>query len=173
MNTAIKNIFTVNLGVKPEERVLVFTDLIGEDERATDEDRARRAPLKEIAEEVARTGERFCKTSYVEFRSVGGHGKEPPGLLWEAAFGAKAVKRLKESGVFDRIMAKEASPSDVTAAEEILREHGDSPAGVVALSNFSPSHTRFRSLLTRCMGARYASMPMFERSMLDGVMMAD
>ena len=44
---------------------------------------------------------------------------------------------------------------------------------VVALSNYSTTHTRFRKLLTDCAGVRYASMPNFDESMLEGVMKAD
>ena len=44
---------------------------------------------------------------------------------------------------------------------------------VVALSNYSTTHTRFRKLLTDSAGVRYASMPNFDESMLDGVMRAD
>ncbi|MBI5467714.1 MAG: aminopeptidase, partial [Deltaproteobacteria bacterium] len=44
---------------------------------------------------------------------------------------------------------------------------------VIALSNFSTSHTRFRSYLTRLKKVRYASMPLFERFMLEGAMTAD
>lgn len=173
MEEAIRNIFTVNLGVKKTENVLVFTDLVREDEKVPEEDLERRGSLKDIAEEVARAGREFCKTVYLVFPSVGGHGKEPPQLLWEAAFGEKAVKMLRDDGLLDRIMAKKATQDDVKAGEDIVKEHGESPGAVVALSNYSTSHTRFRDYLTRCKRTRYASMPIFERTMLTGVMTAD
>ena len=44
---------------------------------------------------------------------------------------------------------------------------------VVALSNYSTSHTRFRDLLTRMCGVRYASMPLFDAPMLEGAMNVD
>jgi aminopeptidase len=44
---------------------------------------------------------------------------------------------------------------------------------VIALSHYSTSHTRFRDLLTKVCGARYASMPLFEFSMLEGPMNVD
>ncbi len=44
---------------------------------------------------------------------------------------------------------------------------------VIALSNYSTSHTRFRDFLTRVCCARYASMPLFEASMLEGSMDVD
>jgi leucyl aminopeptidase (aminopeptidase T) len=173
MEEAIKNIFTVNLGVNSDELVLVFTDLVSDSERVVEEDLERRGSLKGIAEEVARAGREFCEIEYVEFPSVGGHGKEPPVLLWEAAFGEKAVKKLKGKGLLEKIIAKEASRDDLKAGEEIVVEHGESPDAVVALSNYSTSHTRFRDFLTRCNRARYASMPIFDKKMLTGVMTAD
>jgi aminopeptidase len=49
----------------------------------------------------------------------------------------------------------------------LLRETSEEVAQVVvALANYSTSHTSFRKLLTE-LGARYASMPLFEVEMLD------
>ncbi len=174
MTTVIEKIFTVNLGVKETEKVLVFTDIISRGEiNIAKEERQRREKLREIAREVARTGEGFSKTAYVEFQSLEGHGKEPPDLLWEAAFGKEAVAELKKAGLLDKLLSKTAGPEDLKSCESIVKRSGLSPAAVVALSNFSTSHTRFRDLLTRCMGTRYASMPLFDEPMLTGVMTAD
>lgn len=170
---ALKSIYTVNLGVRPDERVLVFTDLVGEDEQISMDERGRREALVDIANELADAGEDLCDVEYVEFTAVGGHGKEPPRLLWEEAFGAGAVAMLEDKGVLARILSKRANPEVMKAAEEIIEKHGVSPAAVVALSNYSTSHTRFRDLLTRVKGARYASMPLFERFMMEGAMTAD
>ena len=41
---------------------------------------------------------------------------------------------------------------------------------VIALSNYSTSHTRFRDLLTRICKTRYVSMPLFDAAMLEGAM---
>jgi leucyl aminopeptidase (aminopeptidase T) len=171
MNDIIKKIFTVNLGVKKTEKVLVFTDIITADEQPISrEELQRRRSLRRIAREVARTGREFSETTYVEFPSLKGHGMEPPPLVWEAAFGKRAVDELRKAGVLDKILAKDAGAGD---GEAIVRDLAVSPDAIVALSNFSTSHTRFRDLLTRCMGARYASMPLFDESMLAGVMRAD
>ena len=174
MATVIENIFKVNLGVLKTERVLVFTDIISKStEETSAEERERRSRLREIAREVAGVGERLAKCAYVEFPSLEVHGKEPPEPLWEAAFGAEAVGELKKTGLLDKLLAKQTGPDELEASESIVKRAGVSPAAVVALSNFSTSHTRFRDLLTRCMGARYASMPLFDASMLTGVMTAD
>lgn len=59
-------------------------------------------------------------------------------------------------------------------AEDIIRRYRSQAVHcVIALSNYSTSHTRFRDLLTRICGCRYASMPLFDVSMLEGAMNVD
>ncbi|MBI5642869.1 MAG: peptidase [Deltaproteobacteria bacterium] len=173
MDEVIKKIFTVNLGVKKDETVLVFTDLIDKEERVSKSERDKRDSLRQIAIDVARIGKELCDTRYLEFPSVMGHGKEPPARVWMAAFGEKAVSELVNKGLLEKILRKEATVEELNTAEKIIISSGSSPHAVIALSNYSTSHTRFRDLLTRCMGARYASMPLFEKPMLEGAMTAD
>lgn len=173
MNNAMENIFTLNLGVKKEERVIVFTDTITPDETPTEAERSRRLELAVIARELTDVGSAFCHTEYVEFPSGGGHGVEPHEDLWRAAFGEEAALKLKAGGLLERILTKTAHEDDILMAEDIVRRHATAPAAVVALSNYSTTHTRFRKFLTDTTGARYASMPIFERAMLDGAMAVD
>lgn len=168
-----KKIFTVNLGVKKTERALVFTDLVHEGEKISKEERRQRESLRGIARAVAEEGKKLCPTEYIEFPSVVGHGKEPPAEVWEAAFGPKAVAELVEKDIMDKMLLKEASPEELAEAEEVIKALGRSPEAIVALSNYSTSHTRFRDFLTRCMRSRYASMPLFDESMITGAMTAD
>lgn len=169
----IKNIYRINLAVKKTERVLVLTDIMREEEKAPESDAARRADLVKIAKEVADAGKEFCEASYLEFPSVMGHGKEPPVPVWEAAFGKSAVDILRENNVLDPIMSKTAGEKELKEAEAVIAGCAKSPEAIIALTNFSTSHTRFRDFLTRLKGVRYASMPLFERSMLAGAMTAD
>ncbi len=173
ISEAIKNIFTVNLGVKKNERVLIFTDLIRAEGDVSKSARTRRDSLRETAREVAEAGKEFCNISYLEFPSVMEHGKEPPLDVWDAAFGKKAVEELKKNGVLTRILEKAGTAEDLGTGESIVTEFAVAPDAIIALSNFSTSHTRFRDYLTRLKGVRYASMPLFERSMLVGAMTAD
>jgi len=170
---ALKRIYTVNLGVKADERVLVFTDLIGENEDISGDERGRREALAGIAGDVADAGESLCNVEYMEFTAAGNHGKEPPRELWEACFGEKAIEVLDEKEILGRILSKRANAEVLKAAEEIIEKYASCPAAIIALSNYSTSHTRFRDFLTRVMGVRYASMPLFERFMLEGAMTAD
>lgn len=170
---ALERIYTVNLGVKPDERVLVFTDLIGDSEEVSDDERGRRQALVGIASDIADAGESLCKIEYMEFTAAGNHGKEPPRELWEACFGAKAIEMLDEKEILGRVLSKRANAEVLKAAEEIIEKHASSPDAIIALSHYSTSHTRFRDFLTRVKGVRYASMPLFERFMLEGAMTAD
>ncbi|CAG0987133.1 hypothetical protein ANRL3_02517 [Anaerolineae bacterium] len=169
----LESIYTVNLGVKAGERVMVFTDLVGEDEDITDDERARRVALVGIARDVADAGEKFCRVELMKYKAVGSHGKEPPRELWEACFGRKTVAMLDESGLLNPVLSKKADAKGLKAAEQIIEKHAACPSAIIALSNYSTSHTRFRDFLTRVKKVRYASMPLFERSMCEGAMTAD
>lgn len=174
MKEVIEKIFTVNLAVKKWEKVLVFTDLIREDEAVSDDERQRREALKRIAKEFAEVGKPFCDTVYMEFPSTGSHGAEPPEEVWEAAFGPHIIWHLKDRKVFDKLLGKKADSSEQKIADAIVREYNDDcPSAVIALSNYSTSHTKFRDMLTRVASTRYASMPLFEESMLSGAMTVD
>ncbi len=170
---AVKKIFTVNLGVRKDEKVLVFTDIIRGEEILSDADRRRRESLKDTVKEIAKAGKEYCNITYAEYASQMEHGKEPPAELWEMAFGGKTIAELKKGGLLEKILNKTADAKDLRAGESIITGLADSPNAIIALSNFSTSHTRFRDYLTRCLGVRYASMPLFERSMLVGAMSAD
>lgn len=170
---ALESIYTVNLGVQGDERVLVFADIVGENEQISADERARREALVDIANEVADAGEELCEVEYVEFTAVGSHGKEPPRVLWEECFGKTAVEMLEKKELLGKILSKQANPELLKAAEDIIERYAVSPEAIIALSNYSTSHTRFRDFLTRVKGVRYASMPLFERFMLEGAMTAD
>ncbi len=173
MNKVMENIFTLNLGVKRDESVIVFTDTITADEAPGEAERGRRLELAKIARELTEVGGAFCHTEYVEFPSGGGHGVEPHEDLWRAAFGQEATSQLAKGSLLERILSKTADDTDLVAAEDIIRSCAVSPAAIVALSNYSTTHTKFRKFLTDIMGARYASMPIFERSMIAGAMAVD
>lgn len=98
--------------------------------------------------------------------STGGHGREPALEVWQKTFGVSAVSTLELNGLFDLVLAKTLSDSDL----ERLLTWGDeavdlAPDIVLAVTNYSTSHTSFRRLLTRT-GARYASMPRFRTELL-------
>lgn len=171
----LENIFKINLKVRPFEKVLLFTDLIKEDEKISLEERIRRETLKDITKKLREIGKSFCKKIiYFEYPSLGSHGIEPPEILWELAFGEKAIEKLKKAEIFSKLLTKSLSKKELNFAKELIKEYKkDAVNAVIALSNFSTSHTNFRDLLTKCCGTRYASMPLFDPSMLLGAMKAD
>lgn len=172
---SLENIFKINLKVKPYEKVLIFTDLIKEEERISLEERQRRENLRDIAKKLKEIGKYFCKEIiYFEYPSLGSHGIEPPERLWQLAFGEKAIDKLKKTELFSKLLSKSLSKNENNLIKELIREYKHLAVNaVIALSNFSTSHTNFRDMLTKLCGTRYASMPLFDPSMLDGAMKAD
>jgi leucyl aminopeptidase (aminopeptidase T) len=175
MTSALRAIYRVNLGVKKTERVLVFTDRPEKDEALPQNELSRRLKLRDIALLTAETGKNLSKeVLFLEYPSTKSHGVEPPVKLWEAAFGKKAVSLLKKKKLFTPILAKKAKDEQLKEAEKIIKKFkSDAVDAVIALSNYSTTHTRFRDFLTRVKKARYASMPLFDISMLEGPMNID
>lgn len=172
-NDVLRKIFTVNLGVKKDETVIVFTDCAAPDNKLPANELQKREELNKIARAVVDAGKDLCKIVYLEYPELGAHGAEPPVEMWKAAFGHVAIKRLVDAKLFKKLLDKKAGADDLSTAEAIIRKDALSPDAVIALAHYSTSHTRFRDFLTRRMGARYASMPMFDKEMLGGAMTAD
>jgi aminopeptidase len=172
---ALRAIFRVNLGVKKNERVLVFTDKPSKKEIIPPENITKRERLRDIALLAEEAGRVFTKNiAFHQFPSVGTHGAEPPASLWERAFGERAVKALKEEKLLSPILRKKATPEQLERAAKIVKRHSrDAVDAVVGLSYYSSSHTTFRNFLTELCGTRYASMPIFEAQMLEGAMNVD
>jgi aminopeptidase len=159
ISRALNNIYRINLGIKPSERVLVFTD-------------AYNKSLKKTAKRVAMAGEKFTDSMrYVESFSTGCHGVEPPEELWVEAYGKSAVQKIKKEKLFKPLLTKKIKDKELKVVEDIIRAHKkEAVHAVIALSYFSTSHTKFRDMLNRISRARYASMPLFDDKMLSGVM---
>ena len=159
IKNTITNIYKINLNVKKHEKVIVFTD--NKDKK-----------LKNIAKLIEKEGRRFSKkTVYVEFPSTGNHGVEPPETLWIKAFGQKALNILKARGLFKTLLNKKIDRKQLKKIEYIIKKNKkDAVNVIIAISYYSTSHTKFRDLLTHFCGTRYASMPLFDRKMLEGAM---
>jgi leucyl aminopeptidase (aminopeptidase T) len=171
----IHAIYRINLGIKRNESVLVFTDRITPSEVLHENDLCRRERLRDIALLTAEIGKAFTKkVVYHEYAATGSHGAEPPEELWGMAFGQRAVDELKKHGLLYLLIKKEITDDGIKKAEAIISKNKKFAVNaVIALSNYSTSHTRFRDILTRVCGCRYASMPIFEVSMLESSMNVD
>ncbi len=172
---AFKKIFSENLGARPGETVLVFTDVMPDPSRVEPVERERREGLIKLAKAASEAaGETGLNVRYLEYPALESHGTEPGPELWRLAFGEEAVRRLEKGGLLDAIINKSAAAGQLDEAGRIVRANKDAAVdAVVALSNNSTSHTRFRDLLTSEAEARYASMPLFEEDMLWGSMDVD
>src|SRR3990172_8369703 len=132
-------------------------------------DRCRR--LEGAVDRVVELSSKITTTQFYKYAALPSNGYEPPEAVWTLAFGDKAVEGLKKAGILQRLITKRALPGDVEMAREILSDHTDDMIdAVIAMSNFSTSHTRFRHLLTKIKGTRYASMPLFDPEMFSGPM---
>jgi aminopeptidase len=173
--SVLRDIFKVNLGVKKHEKVLLFSDRVSDAEIVTESDRERRLKLRCLALLASEIGKGFCKSVIqFEYPATGSHGAEPPAEIWHLAFGEKAVAALRRERLFSPLLKKTAEDSQIQRAEDILKQYQKNAVNcVIALSNYSTSHTRFRDFLTRICGCRYASMPLFDISMLEGAMNVD
>ncbi|MFQ5847279.1 MAG: aminopeptidase [Candidatus Methylomirabilales bacterium] len=171
---AIERLYTANLRLVPGERVLVLTDRIRRDEVLSPPERTRRDALPRLAERIATLGKRWGKTRLVSYPAAGSHGEEPPTPVWEAGFGSAAIQKLTEEKVFAKVLAKEITAVECEQVAGYLERFKDEAVDVViALANFSTSHTQFRTLVTTAGRARYASMPLFAPEMFAGPMAAD
>lgn len=173
---AFRSLFVTNMGVKPSEmvRILVFSDIIRADETITGSDRDRRTRLNATARAAAGfAAQEFGSGLFVEFPATPASGAEPPRELWQATFGDQIISALESERLLEKLLAKAASHGEIDRAKEIVRAHSGDVAGVIiALSNNSTSHTRYRALACAA-GCRFASLPHFDPDMFHTSMTVD
>ncbi len=159
---AIENIFKVNLGIKKTEKIIIFTDGFNNE-------------LKKIGKLLCKTGKEYTDhIKYIEFNPTGCHGTEPPVEIWKEAFGTNTVNELKKRKLLQPLLLKKIGEKRLKEVERIIESNKkDTVNAVIALSYYSTSHTRFRDMLNRICGTRYASMPLFDEKMLSGAMTVD
>jgi hypothetical protein len=99
------------------------------------------------------------------YRPTGRHGLEPPEEVWKIVFGEEFVEELKEKGLLEKLLKKELSHSDELEVKALLLEstsEGELPTAIIAVNQYSVSHTFFRKLCSEFLSIRFASMPLFE-----------
>lgn len=176
LTKAIRELYITNLAVKKNERALVFTDTLLPEEDINESDRRRRDALPDLARKVAEAGKELCKDIiFLAYPSLKAHGSEPPKEIWAAAFGREALEKLEGYGLLVKLISKEQlSQKETEDIKNIVEANkADAVNVIIALSNFSTSHTKFRDLLTNICKTRYASMPMFDEEMFYGPMQVD
>jgi len=171
---ALESLYSVNLGVKRSERVLVFTDYPNITPELAESSLKRSEDIQQVASEVAAFGRNRCEIIFCRYPATSRHGVEPPPILWEKAFGSRLVDLLEDQELLAKILAKDLNLDELSLIRKLVAANRDSSVDVViALAYHSTSHTLFRKLLTEICGTRYASMPEFERPMLRGAMAVD
>lgn len=171
---AFESLFAVNMGYRPGERILVFSDLIRDDEQISAVDRNRRSRLHATARELADyAAQRYGAASFCDFPATPASGAEPPLALWQAVFGESIIEQLETTGLMGPLLAKSIGPEGLERARGIVAAGAAKVADIIiALSNNSTSHTNFRKLACHS-GARFASLPHFDPEMFGSSMTVD
>lgn len=167
-------LFETNMGIRSGERVLVFSDTIRPDETVSHSDHDRRIRLNATARSAAAFATRmYGSGTFVEFQSTPASGAEPPQELWMATFGSEAVAALESAELLTKLLTKSALTSEIAQARGIvLGRKVDVADIIVAMSNNSTSHTRYRALACAA-GCRFASLPHFDPDMFHTSMTVD
>jgi leucyl aminopeptidase (aminopeptidase T) len=166
---AMENLFTINLNIKKDEKVLVFTDTINDKEKLSLKEKERRERLPLLAEQIQMVGEKCCHIYLFSYPALMSHGKEPPKELWEEVFGKENIRKIER--FWQKIEEKTLTKNEEKEIKNTV--HNAHYDAFIALTNFSTTHTLFRRILTDVCGARYASMPLFDEQMLSGPMAVD
>ncbi len=174
LDEAFRRLFETNMGIRPDERVLVFSDTIRAEETVSASDHDRRLRLNATARAAAAFAERtYGSGDFIDFPSTASSGTEPPYELWRATFGVETVAALETAGLLDKLLCKSASTDEIDCAKVIVLERKDDAADIIiALSNNSTSHTRYRALACAA-GSRFASLPHFDPDMFHTSMTVD
>jgi aminopeptidase len=167
-------LFSINMGYRTGERILVFSDLIRSDELVCESDRDRRTRLHSTAQELAAFAEQqYGRVSFVDFPATAASGVEPPLVLWVAVFGETVIEQFETAGLMGPLLAKSIDPAGLERARNIVTAGKEAVAAIIiALSNNSTSHTNFRKLACHA-GARFASLPHFDPDMFGTSMTVD
>jgi leucyl aminopeptidase (aminopeptidase T) len=167
-------LFSINMGYRKGDRILVFGDLIRETELVPAVDCDRRNKLHMTARDLSAYAQsNYGNASFVDFPATPASGAEPPRTLWSAVFGNAVIEKLETIGLMEPLLAKSIDVAGLEKAQSIVSAGKEAVADIiVALSNNSTSHTNFRKLACHA-GARFASLPHFDPEMFGTSMTVD
>ncbi len=173
-HAAFSALFRVNMGYRPGERILVFSDTIRSDEEVSAADLDRRTRLHATASALADFADQeYGAASFCDFPATPASGAEPPLPLWSAVFGEAIIEQFEAAGLLGTLLEKSISPEGLERARAIVSAGKDAVADIIiALSNNSTSHTNFRKLACQS-GTRFASLPHFDPEMFGSSMTVD
>lgn len=167
-------LFSINMGYRKGDRILVFGDLIRETELVPAVDCDRRNRLHMTARDLSAYAQsNYGNASFVDFPATPASGAEPPRTLWSAVFGNAVIEKLETIGLMEPLLAKSIDVAGLEKVQSIVSAGKEAVADIiVALSNNSTSHTNFRKLACHA-GARFASLPHFDPEMFGTSMTVD
>ncbi len=173
-HAAFSALFSVNMGYRPGERILVFSDTIRSDEQVSAGDLDRRTRLHATARSLADFADRqYGNASFCDFPATATSGVEPPLALWSAVFGDEIVAQFAITGLMEVLLNKSIDAAGLERARGIVAANKAAVADIViALANNSTSHTNFRKLACQS-GTRFASLPHFDPEMFGSSMTVD
>ena len=168
------SLFSVNMGHRTGDRILIFSDLLRSDEQPTASDQDRRNRLHATAQELASFAQsNFGNVSFIDFPSTAASGAEPPLVLWAGVFGNTIIQHLTANNLMEALLTKSIDAEGLEKAKVIIDAAKNDVADIIiALSNNSTSHTNFRKLACHA-GARFASLPHFDPDMFGTSMTVD
>jgi leucyl aminopeptidase (aminopeptidase T) len=168
------SLFSVNMGHRTGDRILIFSDLLRSDEQPTASDQDRRNRLHATAQELASFAQsNFGNVSFIDFPSTAASGAEPPLVLWAEVFGNTIIQHLTANNLMEALLTKSIDAEGLEKAKVIIDAAKNDVADIIiALSNNSTSHTNFRKLACHA-GARFASLPHFDPEMFGSSMTVD
>ena len=104
-DNAFKSLFETNMGISPNESILIFSDIIRKDEEILEDEKKRRELLNKTAKELSLFAEKnYGKSIFVDFFATDASGVEPPEALWLETFGQKTLQKLKDEGFFEKLI---------------------------------------------------------------------
>jgi len=170
-----KKIVDQIFGLKAGESFLILTEKFDDKLSLSDSDKKRWKSLNAFVPELFYEIKKyFGKVDLFEYPSTGRSGKEPPIETWEKAFGKDITDLLKDNALMDKLLNKSMVQKGHEKITELLKSYKSVNYNVImAMTNFSTTHTSFRKLLTERFNVRYASMPRFDPDMFNTSMSAD
>lgn len=163
-----RNILFDIFGIQPGERFLLLSEQYDPKAGVSERDAERWQKLNILARQFFQAvQEVWPDAELLEYPTTGGHGKHPNLATWEKVFGHEMMERLDEAMVLDAILHKTQTPEQEAVAKEYFVAAERKYDVIMALTNFSTSHTLFRKFFTNAQHGRYASMPSFDPKMFE------
>jgi leucyl aminopeptidase (aminopeptidase T) len=161
-----KRIIEDIFALKKEESFLILSEEFDETLPINEHDKIRWRRLVNFIPQLYEAIKNYYpNTSLYFYRTTKGSGQEPWIDVWEEVFDRRFVDALKKEGLMDLILKKQIGNKLDDVINILKNSNKVKYYAMMAITNFSTTHTLFRKLLTDQLGVRYASMPFFDIDM--------